>query len=131
MYSGNVLTTQRTEAKWIPALAAALGLPLIFLTLITISVVAISPASMPIATVVGALVVALGLRQILSSMRWPQVVLVTFWFMIAACVGGVSILFFQRAGAGELATGLLGLAVMFALQAARVYWQFMRAPHSA
>lgn len=115
MYTGNV-RSGRLDTSWITPLLASLFLPLLFFVIMGVGA-AFSPAGgAPIAAVVGGLVAALVLRWLDPAMRWPSIALVTFWFVISACVGGFLIL------VGGTASGLLG---MFALQAIRVLWQLI------
>ncbi len=112
---------------WTGPIAASVCLPLLFLTIMMLFPMLVIPGSGPLGPVVGALTAALLLSRIEPSMSWRNVSLVTFWFILAAAVGGVCILLAGTAGMNNMAAGSIGLAVMVLIQGGRVLWQFRQA----
>ncbi len=127
MDNKHALPLKQAHMGWTGPIAASVCLPLLFLTIMMLFPMLVIPGSGPLGPVVGALAAAILLSRIEPSMSWRNVSLVTFWFILAAAVGGVCILLAGTAGINNVAAGGIGLAVMVLIQGGRVLCQFRRA----
>ncbi|MDP9309508.1 MAG: hypothetical protein M3R24_01200 [Chloroflexota bacterium] len=127
MDNKHALPLKQAHMGWTGPIAASVCLPLLFITIMLLFTTLVMPEVGPLGSVVGALAAALLLSRIERSMNWRNVALVTFWFVLAGCVGGTCIIVGGALGINNLVAGCIGLAVMVLIQGGRVLWQFRRA----